>query len=764
MSLRTADPEKNEADMQVLYSVINFILLVAIIWIFGKKAIMGIFSSRREKIENGLADAESAGRIEEEKRAAIEEAARNLSASETETAKRLEQAASKYAKTLNEQADKEISVINADLEESLKSMKFDMLHEARANVVHKVADECRELFSKEPYLSQFRKDEPAIADRILKIVSLTPGDKVYISSKGLLYVTLTSAFELEPAVTEKIRSHMEKLVAAEGSTISFWVKTDEKCIGGLKLRVGDTVYDGTIDNILWTLLTRLKRSNMNKPDMSADEIKKGIISGLKGLSREIDIYQLGRVLSVSDGICWLDGLTDSMYGELVELDNGERGMLLSIEPSRIACVVFGKYENIRELSSVRRLGMMADVPVGDELLGRIVDPLGKPIDGKGGIHAKSYMPIENPAPAILDRQAVNSPLQTGIKAIDALVPIGKGQRELIIGDRQTGKTAIAVDTILNQRGKNVICIYVAIGQKETGIASIASMLKKNGALDYTIIVCADAYQSAPMRYIAPYAGTTMGEYFMNRGKDVLIIYDDLSKHAVSYREISLLLHRPSGREAFPGDVFYLHSRLLERSAHLSEEKGGGSLTALPIVETQAGDISAYIPTNVISITDGQIFLESELFHEGQRPAVNVGLSVSRVGGSAQIPAMKQMAGGLRISLAQYRELASFAQFGADLDQATQASLDRGERMTIALRQDQYEPLDAELQVLIIYAFSEGFADDVAPEKIPEFEDALIKHFKSAHPDLIAVLTKGKITPKTKERLNEALKLFKGSSE
>ena len=453
-----------------------------------------------------------------------------------------------------------------------------------------------------------------------------------------------------------------------------------------------------------------------------------------------------------------------MYGELVEFDNGERGMLLSIEPSRIACVVFGKYENIRELSSVRRLGMMADVPVGDELLGRIVDPLGKPIDGKGGIHAKSYMPIENPAPAILDRQAVNSPLQTGIKAIDALVPIGKGQRELIIGDRQTGKTAIAVDTILNQRGKNVICIYVAIGQKETGIASIASMLKKNGALDYTIIVCADAYQSAPMRYIAPYAGTTMGEYFMNRGRDVLIIYDDLSKHAVSYREISLLLHRPSGREAFPGDVFYLHSRLLERSAHLSEEKGGGSLTALPIVETQAGDISAYIPTNVISITDGQIFLESELFHEGQRPAVNVGLSVSRVGGSAQIPAMKQMAGGLRISLAQYRELASFAQFGADLDQATQASLDRGERMTIALRQDQYEPLDAELQVLIIYAFIEGFADDVAPEKIPEFEDALIKHFKSAHPDLIAVLTKGKITPKTKERLNEALKLFKGSSE
>ena len=721
MSLRTADPEKNEADMQVLYSVINFILLVAIIWIFGKKAIMGIFSSRREKIENGLADAESAGRIEEEKRAAIEEAARNLSASETETAKRLEQAASKYAKTLNEQADKEISVINADLEESLKSMKFDMLHEARANVVRKVADACRELFSKEPYLSQFRKDEPAIADRILKKVSLTPGDKVYISSKGLLYVTLTSAFELEPAVTEKIRSHMEKLVAAEGSTISFWVKTDEKCIGGLKLRVGDTVYDGTIDNILWTLLTRLKRSNMNK-------------------------------------------LTDSMYGELVEFDNGERGMLLSIEPSRIACVVFGKYENIRELSSVRRLGMMADVPVGEELLGRIVDPLGKPIDGKGGIHAKSYMPIENPAPAILDRQAVNSPLQTGIKAIDALVPIGKGQRELIIGDRQTGKTAIAVDTILNQRGKNVICIYVAIGQKETGIASIASMLKKNGALDYTIIVCADAYQSAPMRYIAPYAGTTMGEYFMNRGRDVLIIYDDLSKHAVSYREISLLLHRPSGREAFPGDVFYLHSRLLERSAHLSEEKGGGSLTALPIVETQAGDISAYIPTNVISITDGQIFLESELFHEGQRPAVNVGLSVSRVGGSAQIPAMKQMAGGLRISLAQYRELASFAQFGADLDQATQASLDRGERMTIALRQDQYEPLDAELQVLIIYAFIEGFADDVAPEKIPEFEDALIKHFKSAHPDLIAVLTKGKITPKTKERLNEALKLFKGSSE
>jgi len=763
MSWRAADPEKIEADMHILYSLINFILLVAIIWIFGKKAILGIFGSRRERIEQGLADVEKSGRAEENKRAAIEESARKLSASEAETADRLEQAASKYSKILNEQADKEISVINSDLEESLKSMKFDMLHEVRAKVVRNVADECREAFSKEPFLSQFRKDEALIAERILKKVSLTPGDRVYISSKGLLQITLTSAFELDSAVTEKIRTHMEELVAAEGSKISFEIITDEKCIGGLKLRVGDTVYDGTIDNILWTLLSRLKRSSMNKPDMSADEIKKDLISGLKGLSREIDIYQLGRVLSVSDGICWLDGLTDSMYGELVEFDNGERGMLLSIEPTRIACVVFGKYENIRELSTVRRLGMMADVPVGEELLGRIVDPLGMPIDGRGGIHAKSYMPIENPAPAILDRQAVNSPLQTGIKAIDALVPIGKGQRELIIGDRQTGKTAIAVDTILNQRGKNVICIYVAIGQKETGIASIASILKRNGALDYTIIVCADAYQSAPMRYIAPYAGTTMGEYFMNRGRDVLIIYDDLSKHAVSYREISLLLHRPSGREAFPGDVFYLHSRLLERSAHLSDERGGGSLTALPIVETQAGDISAYIPTNVISITDGQIFLESELFHEGQRPAVNVGLSVSRVGGSAQIPAMKQMAGGLRISLAQYRELASFAQFGADLDQTTQASLDRGERMTIALRQDQYKPLDVEIQVLIIYAFNEGFADDIAPEKIPEFEKALTEYFKSAYPDLTASLSKGKISSETKERLNEAIRNFKGSS-
>ncbi|MDD4124458.1 MAG: F0F1 ATP synthase subunit alpha [Eubacteriales bacterium] len=475
-------------------------------------------------------------------------------------------------------------------------------------------------------------------------------------------------------------------------------------------------------------------------DFSAQKFADTLINNVKNTKMDIGVYQLGRVVSISDGICWLDGLADIMYGEVVEfISAGERGMILDIEPCKIGCIVFGRYEHIEAGDKVRRIKHMAAVPVGEAQVGRVVNPLGVPIDGLGTIRTSEYRPVEFHAPAILDRQSVSVPLHTGIKAIDALVPIGRGQRELIIGDRQTGKTSIAVDTIINQKGKNVICIYVAVGQKETTVADIMSKLKKFGAMEYTVIVCADAYSSASMQYIAPFAGTAIGEYFMYKGRDVLMVYDDLSKHAVAYRELSLLLHRPSGREAYPGDVFYLHSRLLERSARLSAESGGGSMTALPIIETQAGDISAYIPTNVISITDGQIFLETGLFNEGQRPAVNVGLSVSRVGGAAQNPFMKKTAASLRLNLAQYRELESFAQFGSDVDENTKKVLESGARIMAALNQPRYSPLPDDREALIIFAVTEGYAAKVSPADIGKFEKALFEYFDSMHSDLLKII-------------------------
>ena len=432
-----------------------------------------------------------------------------------------------------------------------------------------------------------------------------------------------------------------------------------------------------------------------------------------------------------------------MAGEMLEFPGDLRGMVMDLEQEDVGVVLLGNFEHVQEGMSVRRTGRIIEVPVGDGMIGRVVDALGRPVDGRGPIEATEHRAIESPAPSVLNRQPVSVPLQTGIKAIDALIPIGRGQRELIIGDRQTGKTAIAIDTILNQKGKDVLCIYVAIGQKESTVASVVETLRSNGAMDYTTVVCAHASEPAPMLYIAPYAGAAIGEAFMYRGKDVLIIYDDLSKQAVAYREISLLLHRPPGREAYPGDVFYLHSRLLERAARLSEELGGGSMTALPIIETQAGDISAYIPTNVISITDGQIFLETDLFHSGIRPAVNVGLSVSRVGGAAQLGAM---------DLAQYRELASFAQFGSDLDKATRATLERGAHMTELLKQPQYQPMDAADQVVSIFAAAEGYTDEYPLDKVAAFEEGLLNEVHRKLPGLRDEILSGKKLPA--ERLTE----------
>ncbi len=477
----------------------------------------------------------------------------------------------------------------------------------------------------------------------------------------------------------------------------------------------------------------------------------------------VDVAEVGRVIQVSDGICRIYGLANAMSGELLEFENGVKGLVLNLEEDNIGCVILGPYTGIEEGDTVKRTGRVVDVPVGEALIGRVVNPLGEPLDGKGPIHTTERRPMESPAPGILQRRSVYQPLQTGLKAIDSMVPIGRGQRELIIGDRQIGKTAIAVDTIINQKGKNIVCIYVAIGQKASTVASVVAKLQEHGAMDYTIVVNASASEPAPLLYIAPYCGCAMGEYFMYKGGDVLVVYDDLSKQATAYRELSLLLRRPPGREAYPGDVFYLHSRLLERAAKLSDELGGGSLTALPIIETQAGDISAYIPTNVISITDGQIFLEGDLFNAGTRPAINVGLSVSRVGGSAQIKAMKQVAGRLRMDLAQYRELAAFSQFGSDLDKATLATLARGARLTEILKQPQYVPMPVEEQVAVIFMASNGYLDDVDVKEVGAFEEAFLNYMRSeGKAVLAAILEKQKLDDALTEELKKAISNFKST--
>ncbi len=492
-------------------------------------------------------------------------------------------------------------------------------------------------------------------------------------------------------------------------------------------------------------------------ELRPEEITKIIREQIKNYENKIEVSETGVVILVGDGIAKASGLEKCMSGELVEFPDGSFGMAQNLEEDTVSIVILGSDQGIKEGDTVKRTGRVVSVPVGQGMIGRVVNALGEPIDGKGSIEAEGYRPIESPAPGIIERQHVSRPLQTGIKAIDSMIPIGRGQRELIIGDRQTGKTTIATDTILNQKGKDCICIYVAIGQKRSTVAQVVENLTVGGAMDYTIVVSATASELAPMQYIAPYAGCAMGEYFMHQGKDVLVIYDDLSKHAVAYRAISLLIRRPPGREAYPGDVFYLHSRLLERAAQLSPELGGGSLTALPIIETQAGDVSAYIPTNVISITDGQIFLESELFNSGVMPAVNPGISVSRVGGDAQIKAMKKVAGSLKLLYSQYRELQSFAQFGSDLDADTKARLALGERIVAVLKQKNNAPKEVAQQVCILYAVTHGYLGDIAVEKIPEFEKLLETHMENHHRDVLeAIRTTGKLETETENALKEAL--------
>ncbi|AYV68376.1 MULTISPECIES: F0F1 ATP synthase subunit alpha [Niallia] len=493
--------------------------------------------------------------------------------------------------------------------------------------------------------------------------------------------------------------------------------------------------------------------------IKAEEISALIKKQIESYQSEVQVSEVGTVINIGDGIARVHGLDNCMAGELVEFSNGVMGLAQNLEESNVGIIILGPYTDIREGDEVRRTGRIMEVPVGDALIGRVVNPLGQPVDGLGAINTTKTRPIEYLAPGVMDRKSVSEPLQTGIKAIDALVPIGRGQRELIIGDRQTGKTSVAIDTILNQADQDMVCIYVAIGQKESTVRNAVETLRKNGALDYTIVVTASASQPAPLLYLAPYAGVAMGEEFMYNGKHVLIVYDDLTKQASAYRELSLLLRRPPGREAYPGDVFYLHSRLLERAAKLSDAKGGGSITALPFIETQAGDVSAYIPTNVISITDGQIFLQSDLFFSGVRPAINAGLSVSRVGGSAQIKAMKKVAGTLRLDLASFRELESFAQFGSDLDKATQDKLNRGARTVEVLKQDLNKPLKVEKQVAILYALTRGHLDDIPVVDIKRFEEEFLNWLDHNHTNVVEHIVKTKDLP-SDDDMNAAINDFK----
>ncbi|MGC1360939.1 MAG: F0F1 ATP synthase subunit alpha [Silvibacterium sp.] len=497
--------------------------------------------------------------------------------------------------------------------------------------------------------------------------------------------------------------------------------------------------------------------------IKADEITQLLKEQIANYDSKVRVDEVGTIISLGDGIARIHGLDKVMAGELIEFPHGIAGLAMSLEEDQVGSVIMGDYAELREGDQVRRTGKILSVPVGNAMIGRVVNSLGEPIDDKGPINTTETLPIERLAPGVIDRQPVREPMMTGLKAIDSMIPIGRGQRELIIGDRQTGKTAVALDTIINSKGKDLICVYCAIGQKRSSVAQVVQTLAEHGAMDYTIVVVASASEPAPMLYLAPYAATAMAEYFRDNGKHALIVYDDLSKHAVAYRELSLLLRRPPGREAYPGDVFYLHSRLLERSAKLSKEKGGGSLTALPIIETQAGDVSAYIPTNVISITDGQIFLETDLFNSGVRPAVNVGLSVSRVGFSAAIKAVKQVGATLKLDLAQYRDLAAFAQFGSDLDKATQNQLNRGQRLTELLKQPQFHPLTAEKQVIILYAGTQGFLDDIKVEDIRAFEDGLYKYLDSGQTALLNdIATKKALDDNLKKRISDALNEYKAN--
>lgn len=744
----------------IFYALLNFAILVAGLYFVGRKLVKKMYDDHRSKVAEDLQRSAAAA----ENAAQLEKDAERLSAESESECRRIIADAERRVGGGDARNKQLESDFEARLGRELDLERQRLLLEERRRLNRKEADRLIELAGRkmrEPEWSAARAEfKKSYTERLRKAFALSASELVRISEQGELRVQLRTAesvdigvvMELDGLIIETLNNAGAKLSAAD---IHVDTQVDESVIGGFSLRIGDTVFDGTIRN----LLERSHEDIADMEDLRGDFIQ-CLKTALSNVDNGIDVYQIGHVVSASDGICRVSGLSDAMAGEMLRFEGGLMGMVMDLEQDNIGVVLLGEFDRVQEGDRVRCTGRIIEVPVGEELMGRVVDALGRPLDGRGAIHTGLTRPIESPAPGVISRQPVTVPMQTGIKAIDALVPIGRGQRELIIGDRQTGKTAIALDAIINQKGKNVVCVYVAIGQKESTVAGVYDKLKAHGAMDYTTIVCASASEPAPMLYIAPYAGTAMAEYFMYRGRDVLIVYDDLSKQAVAYREISLLLHRPPGREAYPGDVFYLHSRLLERSARLSQAAGGGSITALPIIETQAGDISAYIPTNDISITDGQIFLETELFNSGVRPAVNVGLSVSRVGGAAQPGAVKQVAGRLRMQLAQYRELAAFSQFGLDLDKATQETINRGDRMTELLKQGQYVPMSAVDQVIAITAVSEGYTDSLPVKDIPKYEAGILPYVHERWPELTEIVDSGaKLSKEELERLRALIVEF-----
>ncbi|MBR3475366.1 MAG: F0F1 ATP synthase subunit alpha [Oscillospiraceae bacterium] len=727
----------------IFYGLINFAILAVALFFIGKKILIKGYQGHRDQISDALKQSEASLENAKKLRDELPETEARGEAERAEILSTAEAAAAAGARRAREADRENAEEIAEEAEKSLRHEKLRIRRELNEKAGEEITAAAAEQLKRPEYAEKRAQLAERFAHSLEQQLKLTPGEQMSIRSQGSVKLIIRSAEPLDEVLVEHLKETVRDHLRAAGLTagaahLSVSTEIDESLVGGICLKLGDTVYDGSVAGLL-----QRARNRISHAENADTELIEALRQELSGLDREPDVYQTGTVISVSDGICRVSGVSDAMAGELLELEGGLRGMVMDLEKDNVGVVLLGNYDSIQEGQKVRRTGRIIEVPVGEELIGRVVDALGNPLDGAGELHTTETRPIESPAPGVISRKSVSVPMQTGIKAIDALVPIGRGQRELIIGDRQTGKTAIALDTIINQKGKDMICIYVAIGQKESTVAGVVKTLREYGAMEYSIVVSASASESAPMLYIAPYAGAAMGEYFMYKGRDVLIIYDDLSKQAVAYREISLLLHRPPGREAFPGDVFYLHSRLLERAARLSPEAGGGSMTALPIIETQAGDISAYIPTNVISITDGQIFLETDLFNSGIRPAINVGLSVSRVGGSAQLGAMKQVAGRLRMDLAQYRELAAFAQFGSDLDKATRQSLHRGDRMTELLKQGQYQPMEASDQVVAIFAANEGFADGVELKDIARYEKGLLSWVRERFPSLHDVIMSGK---------------------
>ena len=742
--------------MEIIWKIVNFLILAGALVFIAKKMnlIDKMFVSRRRKVGDDIDEAEKARKQAESLGADIESEKQLNEERKAEIMKGAAEQAEINSKAIAAAGEAEAKTLVDNAAKSESQLREEMHSRVSADAMQKVAAITAEVLRKGSFESSKQALNERFIEQIKELVSAMPSDILNMNELKKLDISIKSA---EPLSDEE----MKKLTQIICETfISCHNEVDSDLIGGVQMKVGDTVYDGTLAHQL-DRLSQDVESNTRTSDKEMQNIAEGIKQQLAKVNDGIDVFQTGEVISLGDGICRVSGLADVMAGEMLEFPGGLKGMVQDLEKENVGVVLLGPYSHIQEGDAVRRTGRIIEVPVGECMIGRVVDAMGKPIDGKGPINAQQFRPVESPAPSVLDRKPVSVPMQTGLKAIDALVPIGRGQRELIIGDRQTGKTAIALDAIINQKGKDVICIYVAIGQKESTIAGVVEKLRSFGAMDYTIVVAANASEPAPMLYIAPYAGAAMGEYFMYKGHDVLVIYDDLSKQAAAYRELSLLLQRPPGREAYPGDVFYLHSRLLERAARLSDEAGGGSMTALPIIETQAGDISAYIPTNVISITDGQIFLETDLFHSGVRPAINVGLSVSRVGGAAQIGAMKQVAGRLRMDLAQYRELASFAQFGSDLDKATRDTLHRGARMTEILKQGQYCPMSAADQVIIIFAGAEGYTDDVELSDIARFESEVVDYVNRNYPELHDEILGGKkLSAEQQDKLRACIEAFK----